>query len=903
MKSIRILHLYAGLLVSLSMVAQNTGTQLFFDGFEETGGSDAVFDHWTTDNRKGWHYWHIIPGGGHPGQCMRFESSAVDQDDWLVSRSIDCSKVDQVTLDFDVCYKGSGAKPTLFYTSTYNGNVAQSTWTALPYDLGPNQNAWYSVVEQLIDSPGDSLFLAFQYQAAANQGLYFLLDNVSIREYTPPTTYSYNDSSQYVVFASNDENAEDYWLEIADKVDAWYLELCSYWDRPGTPFLFNPTQKIPLFLVDSVAFPNGEQTSLPTWKCGYYTHDGSLITKRPTSDNPVYEGSYATLVKNTLGQYMLYQHVSGSINTWFLEAFGVYYSGFRPAVSDVLTAINQLGRSPVLSDIENLELYDEPLQKILATTYMEAKVLQHSYQALSQGNEGLWQQHLQAYYQKDEANRMGLHKPSTNFDFYCIPRDTLFLDTMACTLEALYQRYTTLFELNINHRFNVILYPDMATAEGLNGGSYSMGAAHGGDNYNMLSPYLSENSMEAASGGLVTHEFWHVIHFHMRPYNGYPNGYFIMEGMADYMPLGTHDMSAEADLWKINEVFYSYITQYNREPTLADIMGNPQTIEPYLFGQLFFNYLIPRVASFAEVKAFFLGRCDWSAFKLSYNDIDKGYIAYLKRLAKYTPIDTLAKLPFEEPFNHFNQGWTTPSYSNQDNWRIDDNGVEGGFCARFYTRTDKHLPIESWLISPALNTVGQETVVCSFDYRTYGDSLSLDVLTTDAFDGDINKASWQFIKRIPKQRVAPWEHSHDIVLPVVSDTLYVALRFQGTGEQHQQISIDQFRVDTIALVAVPMLGDSPHANVLYVYPNPVTASSVVSFTHPQAGFVSLMLYDLQGKVLKTLLHQIMPAGSYTVPIGLYLLSPETRTNNQGLFFCRLSTEAGMTVLKVIVAPD
>lgn len=145
MKTKRGLIFFVGLATSVVMAAQGSAVPLFFDGFEETGGSDALFDHWTTENKQGWHYWHILPGGGNPGQCMRFEASNIDQDDWLITHSIDCSSVSssKLTITFDGYYTGSGDK-----------------------------------------------FLAFHYQAAANQGLYFLLDNVCVKEYKPTTTYN-----------------------------------------------------------------------------------------------------------------------------------------------------------------------------------------------------------------------------------------------------------------------------------------------------------------------------------------------------------------------------------------------------------------------------------------------------------------------------------------------------------------------------------------------------------------------------------------------------------------------------------------------------------------------------------------------------------------------------------------
>jgi hypothetical protein len=156
----------------------------FFDNFEETIVNDAIFSKWTTQNLEGWHYWHIIPGGGNGGQCMRFENTDVDQNDWLITKAIDCSNAVHLNVNFDVLYNGDGVKPKLFYKSLNKKDNSMSNWMELSYSLVPNENEWHSVDEIIIDNPGDIIYVAFQSEFAANQGIYFLLDNFSIESFT-----------------------------------------------------------------------------------------------------------------------------------------------------------------------------------------------------------------------------------------------------------------------------------------------------------------------------------------------------------------------------------------------------------------------------------------------------------------------------------------------------------------------------------------------------------------------------------------------------------------------------------------------------------------------------------------------------------------------------------------------
>ncbi len=154
----------------------------FLDDFESENDTD--FEFWTAENIEGWHYWHVIAWGGNNGaHCMRFENTDIIQDDWLITKAVVCEGADQIQISFNHFFFGNRLnKPTLLYTSQYNGNAAQSVWTELDYSLGENENEWYSTGNIILQNPGDVLYFAFHYQSDAENSIYFLLDNFSISE-------------------------------------------------------------------------------------------------------------------------------------------------------------------------------------------------------------------------------------------------------------------------------------------------------------------------------------------------------------------------------------------------------------------------------------------------------------------------------------------------------------------------------------------------------------------------------------------------------------------------------------------------------------------------------------------------------------------------------------------------
>jgi len=70
----------------------------------------------------------------------------------------------------------------------------------------------------------------------------------------------------------------------------------------------------------------------------------------------------------------------------------------------------------------------------------------------------------------------------------------------------------------------------------------------------------------------------------------------------------------------------------------------------------------------------------------------------------------------------------------------------------------------------------------------------------------------------------------------------------------------------------------PHAYLLEQnYPNPFNASTMISYSIPKPGLVTLKIYDLTGRELRTLISEHQETGTYSVefdarklPEGIYL---------------------------------
>ena len=112
------------------------------------------------------------------------------------------------------------------------------------------------------------------------------------------------------------------------------------------------------------------------------------------------------------------------------------------------------------------------------------------------------------------------------------------------------------------------------------------------------------------------------------------------------------------------------------------------------------------------------------------------------------------------------------------------------------------------------------------------------------------------------------------------DSLDVELKY-AIGELNSMLGIEDGHAGSTGLILEQNL------------PNPAISSTRISYRLQQADFVTLIVYDLCGKRIKTLVEAWQKAGSYSVPWQTERISP-------GIYFYRIQTGKGAITRKCIV---
>lgn len=105
----------------------------------------------------------------------------------------------------------------------------------------------------------------------------------------------------------------------------------------------------------------------------------------------------------------------------------------------------------------------------------------------------------------------------------------------------------------------------------------------------------------------------------------------------------------------------------------------------------------------------------------------------------------------------------------------------------------------------------------------------------------------------------------------------------------QRVAIGENTLDTDAAPRSVPITYSLHQN----YPNPFNPSTTISFTIPQAGSTALVVYDLLGRTVETIMDRQIPAGNYHI-----LWNAEALPS--GVYFYRLTSGDFMDTKKTVL---
>lgn len=874
---------------------------LFFDDFEDEDNTE--FNKWTTENIEGWQYWHVIAWNGNPGHCMRFENCDTDQDDWLITKAISCAGAENLKISFSHLFHANKVPPKLYYTSQYNGNAGESVWTELTYTFGDNENKWYPSGDFIIETPGDKIFFAFHYQAKANKGAFFLLDNFSVKSYSPPPPSEKVYSTEHFDFYTNYTDSTDFYKDISEGLEKQFDKMASIWESPQSSVkIYEKRFKVYFSDISEIESVNEET---PAWKSGFFDTSSYTIFLSPIDNvakSSIYQNKNSVAISE-LSQlfFCLYRNLnySNQEGNNFIESFGLYESGYRPNRNNINLALDDIGdRKPIINDVRGLDKLLNEKSRDLSVSLIESCILGSGTERLeSNFNEKLWQLHLHYFYEVDESLAIRLSKQSDHFNIYCIPGDDNYIEYTDNKLEELYNRFTDIYDLSLKHPTNVVIYPNEATGmEFTNSEWYNGGHAMGKDNYNMLSPNITNNPTDVLDG-FLGHEFFHVIHYNLISVNWIPDYKFYMEGLADYMGAENYNPRFAIEFHQAAGTIKAFNNNFQRDPTLDEIMKNTHQenpaigyINPYFFGAIFYKYLIDnKIANYIELKAFFAESANWNIFKYSYDEIDKGYINFLKRICGFVPPDTLTGIPFKDTFEDIYTGWCIPNYSMNDNWFVSNNGIStGNRCAKFYNYDSNSNGNEAWLISPPLNAENFNEIFVSFDYFRNDASVGLEVFYTNKFNGLINQSKWNSVQKLSATQTI--QNTGEMSIKNPADTLFIGIKYSSNGQQHLHSFIDNFNVSGIITNIDQRIKAK---NSLSVFPNPATSESIVAFQTFQKCNVSLSVFDLKGREVCTLINDILDIGLHSVRIG-------NQIKSKGVFVCKLQTVDGLCSTKIVV---
>ena len=292
--------------------------------------------------------------------------------------------------------------------------------------------------------------------------------------------------------------------------------------------------------------------------------------------------------------------------------------------------------------------WQHPIKKDAIVSYIEAQALSSiGIQRIGHGgSEVHWQRHFKYFYENDGDERIMLRRQSDNFDIYSTAQDIPYLDDIANKLEEKLAHYSSLFEFQVKHPFNCVIYPSseagdhcLIVSENYNGGS-----GWSGDKLDILSPVHFEGGLKEALDHLIPHEFFHVFHFNMVVHLFRLPG-FHSEGMAEIMAYeNDNDQYLNDRSWYFRDGLERFKQENGREPKLEDIIPDSDGyMSVYSYGQAFWHYMHQNHADYVKIKEFFTSGSNWDVFAAPYEEIDQGYINYLKELAGITPIDEVKR--------------------------------------------------------------------------------------------------------------------------------------------------------------------------------------------------------------------------------------------------------------------
>lgn len=228
------------------------------------------------------------------------------------------------------------------------------------------------------------------------------------------------------------------------------------------------------------------------------------------------------------------------------------------------------------------------------------------------------------------------------------------------------------------------------------------------------------------------------------------------------------------------------------------------------------------------------------------------------------------------------------------------NGPATGYVAANYNTVSGANTIDLWLISPIIDAGAGDTII--FYERgptasTFPDSIRVHW----AANGDTNAStgSWVELGKFKATITGSWQQRM-FIIPTASATGRLAINYRvvdggPAGQNSDFIGIDYLRVIGPSTVGISTTnGEVPTTYALgQNYPNPFNPSTNINFSLPVSGLAKLVVFDVSGKVVATILNGEKAAGNYTADFDASRLS-------SGVYFYRLESGSYSETKKMLL---
>ncbi|MBN2571453.1 MAG: endonuclease [Ignavibacteriales bacterium] len=248
------------------------------------------------------------------------------------------------------------------------------------------------------------------------------------------------------------------------------------------------------------------------------------------------------------------------------------------------------------------------------------------------------------------------------------------------------------------------------------------------------------------------------------------------------------------------------------------------------------------------------------------------------------------------------EGWKQYSVTSNKNWIVKESSANPGVRNDFYADMNGYgadVASDDWLISPELN-LSLDSIY--FNYYTMSGYSGPDMyvkVSTNYTGGNPTTATWDLINT--HSATGSWTLwiNQNVSLSDYSDepSVYVAFQYISTGTTTGLAA--NWRVDELEIGGLDLVGICEGENIpnefslSQNYPNPFNPSTIIKFALPKASNVRLLVYNVLGEEVATLVNNELNAGWHTVDFNANNLS-------SGIYFYRIEAGDFVSVQKMIL---